>query len=45
MIPEKELNKKLTALKKLSKNVVALSIHDEDSLKKVKEILNKIKNG
>ncbi len=43
MIPEKDLKKKLGVLKKLNKKVIALSIHDEDSLKKVEKILNKIK--
>lgn len=39
-----EIKKKITALKKLNKNIVAISIHDEEALKKVKAILNKIKN-
>ena len=43
MLSDKNLNKKLAILKKLNKNVIALSIYDEDSLKKVKKILNKIK--
>lgn len=43
MVSEGNLRKKLTALKKLNKNVIALSIHDMDSLEKVKGILNKIK--
>ena len=43
MIPDKELKKKLTALKKLNKKAISLSIHDEDSIKKVQVILNKIK--
>lgn len=43
MVSEKELKKKLTALQKLNKNVQALSIHDMDSIEKVKKILNKIK--
>lgn len=42
MIPEKELKKKLTILKKLNKNVIALSIHDENALQKVMVILNGI---
>ena len=37
-----ELKKKLALLKKLNKNAVAISIHDMDSLEKVKKILNKI---
>ncbi|MDP3793088.1 MAG: GTPase ObgE [bacterium] len=43
MVSEKELKKKMAALKKLNKNTIALSIHDIDSLKKVQDILNKIK--
>ena len=39
-----EIKKKITALKKLNKNIVAISIHDEDALEKVKTILNKIKS-
>lgn len=36
------LKKQLTALKKLNKNAIAISIHDSDSLEKVKKILNKL---
>ena len=43
MISEKELKKKLTALKKLNKTVIPISIHDVDALNKVKKILNSIK--
>ena len=39
-----EIKKKITALKKLNKNITAISIHDEDALEKVKAILNKIKS-
>lgn len=42
MVPSQEIKKKITALKKVFKNVSPLSIHDEESLKKVKQILNKI---
>ncbi len=38
-----ELKKKLAALKKKAKNVLPISIHDWESLEKVKKILNKIK--
>lgn len=38
-----DLKKKLSILKKISKNALAVSIHDEDSLEKVKKILNKLK--
>ena len=44
MFPGKEIKKKIALLKKLNKNVLAISIHDWDSLEKVKKILNKIKN-
>lgn len=43
MIPEKDAKKKLTILKKLNKSAIMLSIHDIDTLDKVKTILNKIK--
>ena len=43
MVPEKALKKKLAILKKLNKNAIAISIHNWDSLEKVKKILNKIK--
>ena len=43
VLSDKEWKKKLSVLKKLNKNVLALSIHDIDSLKKVQAILNKIK--
>lgn len=42
MVSPAELKKKMTALKKINKKVIALSIHDIDSLEKVKKILNKI---
>jgi len=42
MVEPAELKKKLALLKKLNKNAVAISIHDMDSLEKVKKILNKI---
>ncbi|MDP3784785.1 MAG: GTPase ObgE [bacterium] len=42
MIPAKETKKKITALKKINKNALAISVHDWDSLEKVKKILNKI---
>lgn len=43
MVSDKGLKKKLALLTKLNKKVVPLSIHDEDTLQKVREILNKIK--
>lgn len=42
MIPEKDLKSILTKLKKKNPNVLPLSIHDSDSLEKVKKILNTI---
>jgi len=42
LIALKELKKKLATLKKIDKKVLAISIHDWDSLEKVKKILNKI---
>ena len=44
MVPEKELKKKLAGLKKVNKNIVAISIHDWDSLEQVKKILNDIQS-
>ncbi len=37
-----ELEKKIKSLKKLKKEIIAISIHDWDSLEKVKKILNNI---
>ncbi|MEK9157739.1 MAG: GTPase, partial [Patescibacteria group bacterium] len=42
MIPEKDLKTIVTKLKKKNKNVLPLSIHDSESLEKVKKILNTI---
>lgn len=39
MVDSKDLKKKITALKKLNKSVVAISIHDFDSIEQVKKIL------
>jgi GTP-binding protein len=44
LLSEKDLKKKITALKKLNKNVIPISIYDFDSIEKVKKILNKIKD-
>jgi len=44
MLTPAEVKKKITILKKLNKNITPFSILDEESLKKVKEILNKIKD-
>ncbi|MCL4406025.1 MAG: GTPase ObgE [Patescibacteria group bacterium] len=43
LIKEKDLKKKLDALKKINPKTITVSIHDWDSLEKVKKILNKIK--
>ena len=42
IIPHADVKKKITALKKVFKNVFSLSIHDAESLEKVKKILNNI---
>jgi ACT domain-containing protein len=42
MVSSEELQKKMKVLKKLSSNILLISIHDWDSLQKVKELLNKI---
>ncbi|KKR09722.1 MAG: hypothetical protein UT39_C0029G0011 [Candidatus Woesebacteria bacterium GW2011_GWA1_39_21] len=43
MLSADELKKKIAVLKKIKKNTIAISIHDEESLEKVKKILNTIK--
>ncbi len=45
ILPEKDVKKKMAILKKLNKNASILSIHDEAALKKVQDILNKIKDS
>lgn len=45
MVAPADVKKKLATLKKINKNVIAISIHDWDSLEKVKKILNKIQKG
>ncbi|MDO8504897.1 MAG: hypothetical protein Q7S36_03550, partial [Candidatus Liptonbacteria bacterium] len=42
LLDEKGIAEKLKMLKKIKKDVVPISIADENSLKKVKVILNKI---
>ncbi|MEK7624631.1 MAG: GTPase ObgE [Patescibacteria group bacterium] len=44
MVSSEEMKKKMTALKKIHKNVFPISVYDWNSLEKVKEILNKIKS-
>lgn len=44
-VTPKELREKLTALQKVSKNVTALSIIDDNSLTAIKTILNEIKTN
>src|SRR3989338_8832720 len=43
MVTAKDLKAELATLKKLNKSAVTLSVYDEESLKKVKRLLNKIK--
>lgn len=45
VVSDEEVSKKLATLKKLNKTAIALSIHDEESIKKVKSILNEIASG
>ena len=40
MVTAPELKKKLAMLKKIKLTAVAFSIHDMDSIKKIKKILN-----
>lgn len=42
-VPAEEIKKKITALKKIHKNVFAVSVCNRDGMEKVKSILNKIK--
>ena len=43
MVPAKDVKKKVAALKKINKKAIPISIHDWDSLERVKKILNAIK--
>ena len=43
LVAAADLKNKIAPLKKINKNVISISIHDWDSLEKVKKILNKIK--
>jgi GTP-binding protein len=43
LLPADEVKKKLAELKKLNPRVMAISIHDQESLKEIKMLLNKIK--
>ncbi|OGN05739.1 MAG: hypothetical protein A2831_03675 [Candidatus Yanofskybacteria bacterium RIFCSPHIGHO2_01_FULL_44_17] len=44
LVSAEDLKNKLVALKKISRNAIAISIHDEASIAGVKKILNKIKS-
>ncbi len=44
ILPLEEIKKKIADLKKINKNVLPISILDDESLEKVKKILNKIKS-
>jgi len=44
LVSGEDLKNKLAMLKKINKNVIAISIHDEASMAGVKNILNKIKS-
>jgi len=43
LVTEAELKKKLTILKKLNPTATAISIEDDESIKKIQKLLNKIK--
>jgi len=45
MVSPAELEKKIKSLKKLSTKIIPISIHDWDSLQKVKDLLNEIEKG
>jgi GTP-binding protein len=42
LVSPEELKKKIKLLKKISAKIIPISIHDWDSIQKVKELLNKI---
>ncbi|MFY9463376.1 MAG: GTPase ObgE, partial [Candidatus Sungiibacteriota bacterium] len=44
LVPPKDLKKKLAALKKMNPRILVISIHDWDSMEKVKKILAKIQD-
>lgn len=44
LISEKKVKEKIKQLKKTNPDVLAVSIYDEESLEKVKKLLNKIKS-
>ena len=44
LVEEKTLKEKLAVLKKINKNVMAVSIIDSESMKKIQKILNGIKD-
>lgn len=43
-LPPKEIKEKLKALKKIDKSAIAISVHDWESIEKVKKILSKIES-
>ena len=45
ILDETDRKKKLAILKKLNANASATSVNDEESMKKMKELLNKIKSA
>lgn len=45
VLTKEKIKKKLNILKKINKKAIAISIHDWESLEKVKNILNKIKEN
>ena len=44
-VSTKEIEKRITALKKIHKDIIPISIHNWESLEKVKKILNEIKTN
>jgi len=44
-VSQKDIQKKLTALKKINPSAIAISILDDESIEKVKKILNKIQKS
>lgn len=43
LVPEKELKEKIKILKKLNKNILAISIHDSEAMEKIEKLVLKLK--
>jgi len=45
LVSEKDKEKKIKELRKINPDVLSLSVYDDESLEKVKELFFEIKNG